>query len=86
MLLGFKFDGNKKTLWLEHEKRDKLLHRLHQWLRLSHKQNAGIPFDEFQLVISKNTARFHGITCRKWTDVAMQFDLTASTSAGIPPQ
>jgi hypothetical protein len=40
MLLGFEFDGNKKTLWLKHEKRDKLLHRLHQWLQLSRKQNA----------------------------------------------
>jgi hypothetical protein len=53
MLLGFDFDGNKKTLWLKHEKRDKLLHTLHQWLGLSRKQNAGIPFDEFQSVVSK---------------------------------
>jgi hypothetical protein len=44
MLLGFKFNGNKKTLWLKHDKRDKLLHTLYQWLRLSCKQNAGIPF------------------------------------------
>ncbi len=51
-LLGFDFDGNKKMWWLKHEK-DKLLHTLHQWLQLSRKQNSGIPFNEFLLVISK---------------------------------
>jgi hypothetical protein len=51
--LGIEFDGDKNILWLKHTKRDKLLHMLYQWLRLSCKQNAGIPFNEFQLVISK---------------------------------
>ena len=32
MLLGFDFDGNPKTLWLEEEKHAKLLTILHQWL------------------------------------------------------
>jgi hypothetical protein len=35
MLLGFNFGSNKKMLWLEQEKQEKLLHTLHQWLRAS---------------------------------------------------
>ena len=31
-LLGFDFDGKGKTLWLEEEKRAKLLTILHGWL------------------------------------------------------
>jgi hypothetical protein len=43
----------KKMLRLEQEKKDKLLHTLHQWLRASRQCNAGILFHEFHLVISK---------------------------------
>ncbi len=32
MLLGFEFDGKQKTMWLEEEKRAKLLTILHSWL------------------------------------------------------
>ncbi len=53
MLHRFKFNCDKKKLWLKHKNKDKLLHMLHQWLWLSRKQNTGIPFDEFQSVISK---------------------------------
>jgi hypothetical protein len=31
-LLGFDFDGKQKTMWLEEEKRAKLLTILHSWL------------------------------------------------------
>ncbi len=51
-LLGFDFDGVHKTLWLEEEKRAKLLTILHQWLRATSHEH-GIPFIEFELVIQK---------------------------------
>jgi hypothetical protein len=51
-LLGFDFDGNRKTLWLEEEKRAKLLTILHQWLRATSRKH-GIPFNEFESVVAK---------------------------------
>ena len=51
-LLGFDFDGNHKTLWLEEEKRAKLLTILHQWLRATSREH-GIPFNEFESVVAK---------------------------------
>lgn len=49
-ILGFTFDGDAKTLWLESPKRDILLTVLHKWLRASRVANAGIAFDEFESV------------------------------------
>ena len=51
-LLGFDFDGNRKTLWLEEEKRAKLLTILHQWLRATSRER-GVPFTEFESVVAK---------------------------------
>jgi hypothetical protein len=51
-LLGFDFDGKRKTLWLKEEKRAKLLTILHGWIR-SGNLNRGIPFGEFELVVAK---------------------------------
>jgi len=51
-LLGFNFDGKRKTMWLEEEKRAKLLTILHSWLRAG-SLNRGIPFGEFKSVIAK---------------------------------
>ena len=51
-LLGFNFDGKRKTMWLEEEKRAKLLPFLHSWLRVG-SLNRGIPFGEFKSVIAK---------------------------------
>jgi hypothetical protein len=51
-LLGFDFDGKQKTMWLEEEKRAKLLTILHRWLRAG-SFNLGIPFGEFESVIAK---------------------------------
>ena len=51
-LLGFDFDGKRKTMWLEEEKRAKLLTILHSWLR-SGSLNCGIPFGKFESVIAK---------------------------------
>ena len=52
-ILGFTFDGDTKTLWLEAPKRDMLLTILHQWLRASCTSNSGVPFDEFESVLAK---------------------------------
>ena len=51
-MLGFNFDGKQKTMWLEEEKRAKLLTILHGWLWGS-SRNRGIPFREFESVIAK---------------------------------
>ena len=52
-ILGFTFDGDDKTLWLEEPKRHALLVLLKGWLRTSRRTNRGIPFDEFESVLSK---------------------------------
>jgi len=52
MMLGFDFDGKRKTMWLEEEKHAKLLTILHSWL-CAGSLNHGIPFGEFKLVIAK---------------------------------
>jgi hypothetical protein len=51
-ILGFEFDGQRKTLWLEEEKRVKLLTILHSWIRAG-TQNRGVPFAEFKSVVTK---------------------------------
>ena len=52
-ILGFTFDGDGKTLWLEAPKREALLTILHQWLRASRASQAGIAFTEFESIIAK---------------------------------
>jgi hypothetical protein len=64
-ILGFTFDGLEKTLWLEEPKRNALLTILHGWLRSSQRSQAGIPFAEFQSVISKLRHAFISIPSGK---------------------
>jgi len=52
-ILGFTFDGIEKTLWLEEAKRDALLTILASWTKQAQRGKSGIPFKEFQSVISK---------------------------------
>ncbi len=52
MLLGFDFDGKRKTMWLEEEKRAKLLTILHSWLRAG-SLNSRVQFIESELVVAK---------------------------------
>ena len=52
-LLGFEFNGINKTIWLEVAKRASILMILHQWIRGSVKAKRGIPFAEFESVVSK---------------------------------
>jgi hypothetical protein len=52
-ILGFDFDGLKKTMWLAADKRDALLTTLKKWLRGSQRMGAGIPLEEFESVLAK---------------------------------
>ena len=51
-MLSFDFDGKQKTVWLEEEKRAKLLTILRSWLRAGF-LNRVIPSGEFESVIAK---------------------------------
>jgi hypothetical protein len=51
-LLGFDFDGNRKTMWLEEKERAILLTTLKGWIR-SGKNKQGIPFKDFKSVTAK---------------------------------
>ncbi len=51
-LLGFDFDGKQKTLWLEEEKRSKLLTTLKGWIR-SAAHERGLGFKEFESITAK---------------------------------
>ena len=64
-ILGFTFDGDNKTLWLENPKREALLTTLKQWLRQSRRKRGGIPFEEFQSTISKLRHAFVSIPSGK---------------------
>ena len=64
-LLGFDFDGEEKTLWLEEEKRALLLTILHGWLRGARRAKAGIPFKEFESVTAKLRHAFTAIPAGK---------------------
>ena len=52
-LLGFKFDGVEKTIWLKDAKRVSLLQILRQWIRRAVRGKHGIPFVEFESVVAK---------------------------------
>ena len=52
-ILGFDFNGDDKTIWLEEAKQAHLLTVLHGWICLSKSGTTGIPFKEFETVIAK---------------------------------
>ena len=58
-LLGFDFDGEHKTMWLEEAKREKLLTVLKGWIRMASRER-GIAFAEFRSVTAKIR---HAFTC-----------------------
>ena len=64
-ILGFTFDGDAKTLWLEEPKRDALVTILKGWIRSARDTSAGIPFKEFQSVVSKVRHAFIAIPAGK---------------------
>jgi hypothetical protein len=51
-LLGFDFDGQQKTMWLEEETRAKILTILHSWLHTGERKR-GVPFIEFKSMVTK---------------------------------
>jgi hypothetical protein len=60
-ILGFDFNGVNKTLWLEEAKRAHLLTGLHGWIRSNRSGTTGIPFNEFESIISKIRHAFTAI-------------------------
>ena len=64
-VLGFMFDGNEKTLWLNEEKRDVLLTVLKGWIRASRGTCAGVPFADFESITSKLRHAFTAIPAGK---------------------
>ena len=60
-LLGFDFDGESKTIWLEETKRSSLLLILKGWLRSSATTSYGIPFKIFESVVAKLRHAFTAI-------------------------
>jgi hypothetical protein len=63
-LLGFEFDGNQKTMWLEEDKQAKLLTTLHRWIRAGN-LGRGVPFQEFESVVAKLRRAFTALP-RGW--------------------
>ncbi len=59
-LLGFDFNGEEKTMWLEEAKQEKLLTILKGWIRTGKRGTTGIPFTEFESTIAKIR---HTFTC-----------------------
>jgi hypothetical protein len=50
--LGFGFDGQQKTMWLEEQKRAKLLTTLHAWIQAGNCKR-GVSFKEFKSIVEK---------------------------------
>ncbi len=59
-LLGFDFDGENKTMWLEEAKREKLLTILKTWIRTGTRGRGGVKYKEFESVVAKIR---HAFTC-----------------------
>jgi hypothetical protein len=51
-LLGFDFDGQQRSMWLEEQKWAKLLTTLHSWIQAGDCKQ-GVPFKEFESVVAK---------------------------------
>jgi hypothetical protein len=64
-ILGFDFNGDDKTIWLEEAKQAHLLTVLHGWICLSKLGTTGIPFKEFETVIAKIRHAFTAIPAER---------------------
>jgi hypothetical protein len=60
-LLGFDFDGEGKTMWLESAKQEKLLTILRGWIRTGTRGSLGIPFGKFESTVAKIRHAFTSI-------------------------
>ena len=61
MLLGFDFDGDAKTMWLESAKQEKLLSILKGWIRTCKRGSRRIPFSYYKSTILKIRHAFKSI-------------------------
>ncbi len=52
-LLGFEFDRNAKTMWLEVAKCEKLLATLQSWIRKASRGAGSIPFKQCETIVAK---------------------------------
>jgi hypothetical protein len=59
-ILGFDFDSEGKTMWLEAAKREKLPTILRGWIQMGTQGSTGIPFGEFESTVAKIR---HAFTC-----------------------
>ena len=84
-ILGFTFDGENKTLWLEEPKRKSLLATLHKWLRDAGKyKNKGIPFDEYRSTLAKLRHAFISIPCGLGLSLSVQCCSQSRAKVNIP--
>ncbi len=60
-LLGFDFNGDAKTMWLESAKQEKLLTILKGWIRTGKRGSVGIPLGDFESIIAKIRHAFQSI-------------------------
>jgi hypothetical protein len=60
-LLGFEFDGNVKTIWLEDAKQEKLLATLQSWIQNALRRTGAIPFKQFEMILAKLRHAFTAI-------------------------
>ena len=64
-ILGFTFDGEHKTLWLEEPKRDALVTILKGWIRSAESGYHGVPIKEFESIVAKVRHAFISIPAGK---------------------
>jgi len=64
-ILGFDFDGEEKTIWLEEEKRATLLAILKGWIRSATRSKGGIALGEFESVTAKLQHAFTALPAGK---------------------
>ncbi len=64
-VLGFDFDGEEKTIWLEEEKRATLLTVLKGWIRAATRTRGGIALAEFESVTAKLRHAFTALPAGK---------------------
>ena len=64
-VLGFDFDGEEKTIWLEEEKRSTLLAILSGWIRSATRSKGGVALGEFESVTAKLRHAFTALPAGK---------------------
>jgi hypothetical protein len=73
-LLGFDFNGDATTMWLESAKQEKLFTILKGWICTGKQGSAGIPLGDFESIIAKIRHAFQSIPagCGLWSTIALQ--------------